>query len=160
MVFDQDLPRALAYHGVDTPEALGWRVVGNSSLLVPISGTHANARENYLLRLDFVTGRDWPPRAQFVNPETLSYVVGMDTGHLPKLGHSEVQVHASYQSQAMATPIQLVCCSATLQYYDVLHGGDDAILWQARDTFLVTLAAIGRAMASEQYTGRYPADAA
>lgn len=160
LVFDEDLPRALAYHEAESPQALGWRVVGNRTLLVPISGMHADAREDYLLRLDFVTGRDWPPRAQFVNPETFTYVVGKDTGHLPQLTHPEVQVHPAYRSQAMSLPIQLICCSATFEYYDVLHGGDDKILWQARDTFLVTLAAIGRGMASEHYKGRHPADAA
>ena len=160
LVFDQDLPRALALYGAGTPEALGWRVSGNRTLLVPMTGTHAGQREDYLLRLDFVAGRDWPPSTQFVNPETLAYVVGEDTGHLPKLSHPEVQVHPAYKSQIMSNPIQLICCSATLEYYDVLHGGDDAILWQAGDTFLVTLSAIGRAMASEHYAGRYPADAA
>jgi hypothetical protein len=158
--FDQDLPRALAYHQVDTPEAVGWRVIGTRTLLVPISGIHAGVREDYLLRLDFVAGREWPPRAQFVNPETLAYVVGEDSGYLPKLDHPEVHVHPAYQPSTGTGPIQLICCSATFEYYDVLHGGEDAILWQDDDTFLVTLAAIGRAIASAHYTGRHPADAA
>lgn len=159
-VFGQDLPRALALYGVDAPEALGWRVNGKRTLLVPITGVHGTQRDEYLLRFDFVAGREWPPSAQFVNPETLTYVVGRDTGHLPKLSHPEVHVHTAYQAPHMSAPIQLICCSATFEYYDVVHGGDDAILWQANDTFLVTLSAIGRAMASEHYAGRHPADAA
>jgi hypothetical protein len=159
-VLDQDLPQALALYGVATPEALGWRVHGNRSLLVPIKAIHGEIVDDYLLRLDFVTGRDWPPRAQFVNPSSLTYVVGKDTGHLPRLNHPEVNVHPAYQSATGASAAQLICCSATFEYYDVLHGGDDAILWQDCDSFMVTLAAIRRGLATPHYEGRYPADEA
>lgn len=157
-VFEEDLKRALALHGVEAVEELGWRVHGHRRLLVPITGIHAGIVDEYLLRLEFQTGRDWPPSAQFVNPDTLKYVVGSDTGHLPRLGHPEVHVHPAYDSPTTSSKIQLICCSATFEYYDVKHGGDDAILWQRSDNFLVSLAAIRRAMASEHYQGRYPAD--
>jgi hypothetical protein len=157
-IFAEDLPRALQLHSVGEPEALGWRKHSSSALLVPVSGVHEGVTDEYLLRFDFVTDRNWPPKTQFVNPETLRYVVGQDTGYLPRLGHPEVNVHPAYATPVLQAPIQLICCSATFEYYDVLHGGDDAILWQASDTYLVTLAAIRRAMASAEYQGRHPAD--
>ena len=157
-VLEEDLPRALALHGVDTPEALGWRIFGTRSLLVTFTGTHEAVQDRYTLRLDFLTGRGWPPSARFVNPETLDYTVGRDRAYLPNLQSQEVYVHAAYQSSTGGGPIQLICCSAVFEYYDVLHGGEDEILWRETDTFLVTLAALGRAMSSPQYVGRHPAD--
>jgi hypothetical protein len=155
LVFEEDLPRALALHGVADPADLGWVRHGARSLLVPFTGDHVGVTDKYTLRLDFLTGRDWPPSARFVDPETHDYTVGSGQHHLPNLQSPEVHIHPAYQSPAGGT-IQLICCSAVFEYYDVLHGGDDAILWRTTDTFLVTLAAIGRAMASLHYVGRYP----
>lgn len=157
-VLEEDLRGALALHNAETPSDLGWTVQGGRCLLVPITGAHADKVEQYLLRLEFLTGREWPPSAQFVNPGTLKYVVGKDTGHLPQLGHPEVHVHPAYVSPTTQSAIQLICCSATFEYYDVKHGGEEVTLWQSSDNFLVTLAAIRRAMSTAHYQGRYPAD--
>lgn len=157
-VFEEDLQHALNLHSAEAPADLGWRVHGPRSLLVPIIGTHADTVDQYLLRLEFLTGREWPPSAQFVNPDTLKYIVGQDTGHLPQLGHPEVHVHPAYVSPTTSTAIQLICCSATFEYYDVKHGGEETTLWQSSDNFLVTLAAIRRAVGTPHYQGRYPAD--
>lgn len=157
LILEEDLPRALALHGATDPIELGWTRHGTRSLLVPFTGLHSGVTDAYLLRLDFLTGRDWPPSARFVDPATQEYIVGGDQHHLPNLQSPEVYMHPAYQSPTSGM-IQLICCSAVFEYYDVLHGGDDAILWRNTDTFLVTLAAIGRAMASPHYVGRYPAN--
>ena len=159
-VFEEDLARVLAVRGAAAPADLGWKVVGKRTLLVPVAGMYGGAVDTFLLRLDFVTRREWPPKAQFVDPATLAYVVGRDRSSLPQLNHPEVHVHPAYQRDPSAQKIQLICCSATFEYYDVVHGGDDAILWRSNDTFAVTIAAIQRAMASEHYLGRHPADEA
>ena len=157
-VFEHDLPRALTFRGASAPEHLSWKIVGARSLLIPFRARIAAVSEEYLLRIDFLTGREWPPSARFVNPETLDYVVGQDAHHLPILQSPEIHVHPAYQPASGGQPIQLICCSAVYQYYDVLHGGDDAVLWRETDDFLVTLAAIGRAMSSH-HCGRHPANA-
>jgi len=141
----------LRFLGADSPEQLGWKQPDARTLLVPVHGTYADVRDDYLLRLRFLTGRDWPPSAQFVNPETLEYAISLDQHHLPVIDGTEVKVHPSYAGPDGA--LQLVCCSATLEYYDVLHGGDDRILWAANDDFMVTLNAIRRAMRAD-YKGR------
>lgn len=158
-VLAEDVPRVLAGREQSSLEALGWRQIGDRKLFIPIFGTIAGSTEEYLLRLEFMTARDWPPSAQFVNPATLTYEVTRDQVHLPQLNHAEVHVHPTYQSPVSQTPIQLICCSATLEYYDVLHGGDDAILWQNTDNFMQSLSAIRRAMASASYLGRHLANA-
>lgn len=152
VVLEADLPRVLASLGVEALEELGWRRPDGRTLLVPISGELGGQQEEYLLSLCFLTGRDWPPSAQFVNPETLDYVIPDDFHHLPIVETPELQVHTKYQSQHGKT-LQLICSSATFEYYDVLHNGDDRILWQAKDTFFHTIAAIRRGMGSG-YKGR------
>jgi hypothetical protein len=152
-VLSEDLPRALRLLGVESEDLVGWRKHDGRTLLVPVSGTHAGRRDEYLLRLSFLTGRDWPPSAQFVNPTTIDYNFGSDAYHLPVLQSPEVHVHPQYPGPSGI--IQLICCSATFEYYDVLHGGDDGVLWRNNDTFLTTLSAIQRAMQS-YYFGRQP----
>jgi hypothetical protein len=148
----EDLPRVLQFLGARAPEELGWRKPDARSLLVPIRGTHGGQREEYLLRLQFLTGRDWPPSAQFVNPDTLNYTSPDDYHHLPILNSPEVQVHTTYSAPHGGT-VQLICCSATFEYYDVLHGGEDRHLWRSSDNFNLTISAIQRAMGSH-YQGR------
>jgi hypothetical protein len=150
-VLAEDLPRVLRFLEAETPERLGWKQVDARTLLVSISGTHASMCDDYLLRLQFMSGREWPPSAQFINPETLDYQNPKDTHHLPVLEGTEVHVHPSYSGPN--GPIQLICCSATFEYYEVLHGGEDRILWTASDDFLVTVNAIRRAMGIA-YKGR------
>jgi hypothetical protein len=154
-VLDKDLAAALAYYDVGEPEALGWRRQGPRCLLIPISGIHDGAADEFLLKLEFKTGREWPPSAQFIDPESLIYRGLEDQHHLPQIRSSEVNVHASYACQHVAVPIQLICCSATYEYYDVLHGGEDGVLWKENYSFLVTVSAIKRAMGSH-YFGRFP----
>lgn len=150
-VLAEDLPRVLRSLGAGTPEDLGWRKLDGRTLLVPMHGTQDGKREDYLLKLRFLTGRDWPPSAQFVNPETLDYQIPADFHHLPIVASPEVHVHTQYGGPSGR--IQLICCSATFEYYDVLHGGEDRHLWQPADNFYLTISAIQRAMGSH-YQGR------
>jgi hypothetical protein len=151
-VLDEDLPKALERAGASSLDELGWCRPNPHTLLVPITGTLAGKVEAYLLKLHFRTGRAWPPGALFVNPDTLDYVYPKDVCHLPILESSHAYVHPQYNANGYAT--QLICCSATLEYYESLHGGEPRFLWQPTDTFLLTLDAIGRAMNSAAYKGR------
>lgn len=151
-VLEQHLPRVLNFKK-QTVEELGWRLHNDRTLLVPMSGTYQGDTEEYLLRLEFLTGVDWPPSARFVNPETLDYRLNFDRHHLPKLTSGEVQTHPAYEASDSRT-LQLICCSAVFQYYDVVHGGNDAILWRDTDTFLRTITAIERALVTH-YEGRF-----
>ena len=155
-VLEADLPLALEVNRAACLEDLGWRREGLRKLLVPFTGRQGEQTETFLLRLDFRAARDWPPSAQFVNPHTLTYNGPADQHHLPQLRSPEVHVHPQYPTPVLPQPIQLICCSATYEYYDVLHGGDAAVLWRNTDNFLITLNAIGRAMA-QHYHGRFPA---
>lgn len=154
-VLEQSLAAALAYHDAESPEALGWKRLGSRTLLIPLSGVLDGVKESYLLRLDFLTSRDWPPSAKFVDPETFEYRGVADQHHLPRLESPEAHVHPEYRRTGADAPIQLICCSATYEYYDVLHGGEEAKIWRAGDTFLVTLNAVQRAMQTH-YRGRFP----
>jgi hypothetical protein len=151
-VLDEHLPRVLAFKK-RTMEELGWRRLSDRSLLVTLRGVYSGIQDDYLLRLDFLTGADWPPSARFVNPETFDYALHSDQHHLPMLASPEVHMHAEYASGDGRT-LQLICCSAVYQYYDVSHGGDDSILWRDTDTFLTTVRAIERAFTTH-YTGRF-----
>jgi hypothetical protein len=153
-VLENDLQRVLdlGYEGA-TLEELGWQKVGDRVLLIPLKAEKDG--EQYLLRLEFLAGSDWPPSAKFVNPETQGYVMQTDQHHLPQIASPEVHVHASYERKADKQQVQLICCSAVFEYYDVEHGGDDATLWRPTDTFLITLRAIERAMRTH-YLGRFP----
>ncbi|WP_434732989.1 hypothetical protein NL154_16435 [Rhizobium sp. YTUHZ044] len=150
-VLDQHLPRVLEFEG-QSMEELGWNQLSDRTLLVPMRGTHEGVVEEYLLRLDFIAGADWPPSARFVNPATHDYAGQSDQHYLPQLTSPEVHVHPAYPGPDGV--IQLVCCSAVFEYYDVNHGGEDAILWRTGDTFRNTLSAIGRAFRTN-YQGRF-----
>ena len=152
-VLDQHLPRVLAFLN-QTMEQLGWRQPSARTLLVPMRAQHNGLTDEYLLRLDFLAGPEWPPSARFVDPESLDYRPLVDQHHMPQLTTPEVHTHAAYQTGDGRT-LQLICCSAVFEYYDVSHGGDDSILWQDTDTFLSTLRAIERAF-QISYQGRFP----
>jgi hypothetical protein len=49
-----------------------------------------------------------------------------------------------------------LCCTATYEYYDTPHCGDQNLIWQATDTFERTLGAISRALGSSFYKRRHP----
>ena len=152
-VLDQHLPRVLK--GLNqSMEELGWVRHSSRTLLVPMHAERDGTRDDYLLRLDFKAGPEWPPSARFVDPQTLDYRVHLDQHHIPQLTTPEVHTHAAYQS-GDGRVLQLICCSAVYEYYDVSHGGDDAILWRETDTFLHTVKAIQRAF-NTSYQGRFP----
>jgi hypothetical protein len=153
-VLDLDLAAALELYDAASPEALGWRRAGPRRLLVNFKGVHKGVEDSYLLRLEFIAGRAWPPSAQFVDPDNLEYRGVIDQHYLPQLRSSEVHVHPAYKCGSLRDPIQLICCSATFEYYDTLHGGGEPLIWKETDTFLVTLNAIGRGMA-QHYFGRF-----
>lgn len=153
LVLDETLPRALEFLGTPIAE-LGWERVSANMLTVPMAAG-PELSDRYLLRLNFLTGREWPPSAQFVNPDTLEYEVEKDIGHLPRLQSPEVHLHPSY-SGPNGRPMQLICCSATLEFYEVLHDVQLQHIWRDNDTFLVTLDAIRRSMVSH-YHGRWNA---
>src|ERR1700691_2091143 len=94
---DEDIPRVLALLGKTATEELGWRRPNRSSLIVPIQGTLNGVAETYVLRLGFAAYRKWPPSAQFVNPDTASYVYPQDQHFVPKLTSPECYTHVGYQ---------------------------------------------------------------
>lgn len=148
------LPRVLSALGAESMEALDWSQPNANTLLVPMQGRLGDVVEPYLLKLHFRTSQDWPPSAQFVNPETLNYDRERDRHHLPDLRSPEAHMHPAYQDPH-GRLLQLICCSATFEFYDVLHPLHEARhLWKPTDTFLLPLRAIERAMANH-YHGRH-----
>lgn len=146
------LPRVMSTLGADGLDAFSWQMPNKNTLLIPMTGSLHGVSESYLLKLHFRTAADWPPSAQFVNPETCNYELGKDQHHLPNLQSPEAHVHPAYQAHGREQ--QLVCCSATFEFYDVLHSVEERHIWKATDTFLVTLGAIERAFA-HHYHGRH-----
>lgn len=151
--FDEDLPRVLDLLGAPSIESLGWSKPNRLTLLVPTSGVHNGTKDDFLLRLGFQAYRAWPPSAQFVNPATLTYVMQRDQRFVPRLASPECHTHLAYQKPGGGT-VQLICCSATLEFYDVLHSVQPEHVWKGTETFLTTITAIERAMTS-CYTGRF-----
>jgi hypothetical protein len=151
---DEDIPRVLNLLGADSLEALGWRRSNRLTLLVPMSGVFQGAKDDFLLRLGFQAYRKWPPSAQFVNPSTHVYAHPTDQHFVPRLTSPECHTHTEYARPGGGT-LQLICCSATLEFYEVLHGVEPQHIWRETDTFLVTTTAIQKAMTSF-YGGRFP----
>lgn len=154
---DEDIPRVLRLLRASSLEELGWSRPNRLSLLVPMSGTYQDTKDEYLLRLGFQAYRKWPPSAQFVNPETLAYVYPQDQHFVPKLTSPECHSHVAHQRNPQSNKIQLICCSATLEFYDVLHGVEPQHVWRETDTFFTTITAIQKAFTSF-YQGRFPVD--
>lgn len=150
---EEDIPRVLAFLGKSTIGELGWQRPNKSSLIVPLQGTINGVTEQYVLRLGFSAYRRWPPSAQFVNPETLAYKHPVDQHHLPMLSSPECHVHASYTSTNGKT-MQLICCSATQEFYDAAHPVEPDLMWREQNTFYTTIAAIQKAMVMH-YGGRF-----
>ena len=114
----------------------------------PFSG--APRGHGYLLRLYFSHYPDWPPSARFVNPATKQFGSG-DQRWLPMIsGANELHVHASYGAGGE----QLICCSATLEFYLVNHDVQDQHRWRPGSSFAVTLNALSRYLRPPTYTGR------
>jgi hypothetical protein len=107
--------------------------------------------DEYLLRLYFSHYPDWPPSARFVNPATRQFGPG-DNAWLPAIsGTNEVAVHASY---GQPPGQQLICCSATLEFYLVGHGVEDRHRWRPGSSFAITLNILSRYLRPPTYTGR------
>lgn len=151
---DEDIPRVLELEGASGLAELGWTRSNRLSLLVPMTGIRAGVTDAYLLRLGFQAYRKWPPSAQFVNPETLAYSYPQDQHHVPMLTSPECRTHVAYPKGAGT--IQLICCSATLEFYEVQHSVEQHHLWREANSFLTTIVAIRRAFAAH-YEGRFPA---
>jgi hypothetical protein len=154
---DEDIPRVLRVLGCSSLEELGWSRPNKLSLLLPMSGTFQDKKDEYLLRLGFQAYRKWPPSAQFVNPTTSAYVYPQDQHFVPMLTSPECHTHVAYQRNPQSSKIQLICCSATLEFYEVLHGVEPHHLWRETDTFFTTITAIQKAFTSF-YQGRFPSD--
>ena len=143
--------------GVSSLDDLGWSQPNRLSMLVPMTGVYQGKEDHYLLRLGFQAYRKWPPSAQFVNPDTKSYAYPNDQQFVPKLTSPECYTHVAYRRTPQANPVQLICCSATLEFYEALHQVRPEHLWRGTDTFLTTVNAIQKAMASF-YGGRFSAN--
>jgi hypothetical protein len=106
--------------------------------------------DDYLLRLYFSYYPGWPPSAQFVNPATMQFGPG-DKAWLPMVSDTnELHVHASYGDSGK----QVICCSATLEFYLVNHGVEDRHRWQPGSSFAITLNVLSRYLRPPAYTGR------
>lgn len=150
----RDVPRVLRVLGASSLEELGWMQPDPLTLLIPISGSAAGSTDDYLLKFGFHSYPDWPPSAQFVNPETKEYSWPADQRHVPRITSPGCHTHPNY-ARPQGTGIQLICCSATLEFYEVLHNVEPHHVWNAKYTFFTTLNAIQRAMQSH-YLGRFP----
>jgi hypothetical protein len=156
---EEDLPKVLRFLEAPTIEALGWSRPNKLNLLIPMTAERGRIVDNYTLRLAFHGYRRYPPGAQFVNPETLRYDYPLDQIHVPKLTSQECHTHVAYPRPGNPDEkIQLICCSATYEFYEVLHGvNDENHLWRENYTFYTTVVALMRAMASS-YQGRFSAN--
>jgi hypothetical protein len=152
---DQDLPRVLRALDAVSLDALGWSRPNRLSLIVPMTGVHLGKSEAFTLKLAFQAYRTWPPSAQFVNPETLAYNYPIDRQHVPILTSPGCHSHPEYDKPG-GGKMQLICCSATLEFYEVLHSVQPEHVWRDTDTFLTTIDAIQKALASH-FGGRFPA---
>lgn len=168
---DRHLARALAGRSL---ESAGWQRPDPLTLYVPMRGfttatgmpsygfdpsadpaadgapfDAAPAGDDYLLRLYFSHYPTWPPSALFVNPATRLFAAG-DERWLPMInGASEVHVHAAYQNSG-----QLICCSATLEFYLVRHQVEEKHRWRPGSSFASTLNVLDRYMRPPAYAGR------
>jgi hypothetical protein len=157
-------------------ESIGWQRPDPLTLYVPLRGytkvTAASAYgfdpsepaadsghafagapegDEYLLRLYFSHYSDWPPSARFVNPDTGRFGAD-DTRWLPMIsGTNELHVHPSYGGPGSE---QLICCSATLEFYLVNHGVENRHRWRPGSSFAITLNVLSRYLRPPTYTGR------
>ncbi|MBI2313631.1 MAG: hypothetical protein HYU77_14115 [Betaproteobacteria bacterium] len=146
---DDDLPKVLRG---GTVEGAGWYKVDPLTLLVPLYGQREDGSTDfYLLKLYFSCYPEWPPSAQFVNPQTLKYGGPVDKKWLPRIeGTNEIAIHDNYGDPG----IQLICCSVTLEFYQVLHGVEDKHLWdETTQNFHATLSAIRHVLKPPYYKG-------
>ena len=106
--------------------------------------------DDYLLRLFFSHYPQSPPSARFVNPATHRFDAATDLRWLPNIqGTNEVFVHPSYNNAG-----QLVCCSSTLEFYEVNHGVEPRHRWVPGARFAVLLNTLSRYLRPDAYKGR------
>lgn len=105
--------------------------------------------DDFLLRLYFGHYPYWPPSARFVNPATRQFGAD-DKAWLPQItGTNEISVHAAYGQSG-----QLICCSATLEFYLVNHGVEARHRWRPGSSFAITLNVLSRYLRPPTYNGR------
>lgn len=152
--------RALAEHlrRGDVPDGVTIDQIDDLALHVGILARPLGDAEpdRFVLRLGFSHYDAWPPSAQFINPDTGSFVLGEDNRHLPRIvGSNELQVHPSYDNPA-GGQIQLICSSATLEFYVVRHGVEDKHIWQeGTHTLWTTIGAVRHHLRGHWYEGRF-----
>lgn len=139
----------------DTLNDRGWSKPNDLTLLVPTltENPQSGQVDLYLLRLVFDHYPKGPPSAQFINPLTMTYTYPDDMRWIPKCeGAPDIHFHTNYNN----TGQQLICSSATLEFYKVNHDVKDEHVWDPkRMTFNVTLAAIRRGLSPAYYRGRW-----
>jgi hypothetical protein len=141
-----------------TLKQASWRRPDLLTLLIPVMGFRSDdaqtkiVEDEYLLRLRFGYYPEWPPSAQFINPLTNEFRDPEDKYWLPRIeGTNEIQVHANYGNAHG----QVVCCSVTLEFYQVNHGCEERHIWDAQlQNFAATVNAITSALRSSYYKGR------
>jgi hypothetical protein len=154
---DEDLVRVMQLLGASSLEDLGWVRPNSLTLLIPMVGiSESKQQDKYLLRLGFQAYRAWPPSAQFVNPSTQAFQYPQDQPFVPQIVSPECYTHVAYRNGPQSQPIQLVCCSATLEFYTVLHAVNPDHLWNEKNTFYTTITAIQKGLGGS-YKGRFPA---
>ena len=137
----------------------GWGVEYDGDVRVVVTlmaRTAAGACDRYTLTLDCDAYDVWPPEVKFVNPETLSYVVGEDGIHLPRIeGFPNFGLHLRFEGFYEAGRVdQLVCFSFTRGYYDSSHTPADSQRWtQGRHWLYSTVAVLNRALQPPYYQG-------
>lgn len=138
----------------------GWGVEydGDVRVVVSLSAQRSEGqRDRYTLTLDCDAYDVWPPEVKFVNPATLTYVVGKDEDHLPAIqGFQNFGLHAQFSSFNQPGRIdQLVCFSFTRGYYDSAHTPTPSQRWtQGRHWLYSTIAVLHRALQPPYYQGR------
>lgn len=154
------------------PELVGWDRPDPLSLYVPLRGFTAGTDacsygfdpaaahiapypqlppgDDYLLRLYFSHYPQSPASAQFVNPATRRFDPATDLSWLPNIqGATEVFVHPSYNMGG-----QLICCSATLEFYLVNHDVEPKHQWTPGSSFAQLLNTLSRYLRPDTYQGR------
>jgi hypothetical protein len=119
---------------------------------VGVQGVKLQPLDFVALRLGFACYPEWPPSALFVNPQTLSYDKAKDKCWLPKIeGCPEIAVHTDYMNRG-----QLICCSLTLEFYNILHDVKPEHVWNSKEhNFSATINQVEWALRSPFYKGRH-----
>jgi hypothetical protein len=151
--FIEDLEKILKGRKT-TWEESGWRMLHDLGLLVPLKAQPSgrDIADDYYLRLEFQYYPDWPPSTRFVNPVTLTFDQAIDLCWLPKIeGTEEIRVHDNDPRVG-----QLVCCSASLEFYQIGHSVKPEHIWDhAQQNFALTINQVQLELNSDHYKGRF-----